>query len=109
MEDVVRDSQEMLKRVSEDNYAATLNAVLRGFEAIARRMDAARKNIDIDITEITRAQARTFGSAYDFAWDVGIEILRDQYGLQIDDAELIRVKIESMNAADRKLRESTSE
>lgn len=76
MQDLVRDSRDKLEHASEENYAAIANVVLRGMNSIGTRLDARRKLTEVDINEISAAQARTFGRAFDAALEyilAGIE------------------------------------
>lgn len=55
--------EEMRNRMSasQDQFFADIAAVtLRGYEAIAKRLDARRKATEADISEITRAQGEMF-------------------------------------------------
>lgn len=60
MGDLIDEMRDRASGAGDDNYADIANAALRGYEAIAKRLDARRKLSEIDISEITRAQGEMF-------------------------------------------------
>ena len=58
--DLVDSVRGRMESAGEDNYADIANVALRGYEAIAKRLDARRKLTEADISEITRAQGEMF-------------------------------------------------
>ena len=56
-----------MRSADEKDFAAVANVALRTLKLISERLDARRKLIDSDISEITAAQARVFGEAFDLA------------------------------------------
>ena len=49
------------------DFAATASVALRTLKLVGDRLDSRRKLVDADINEITQAQARLFGRAFDLA------------------------------------------
>lgn len=107
MQEVLRDARTRMQYASDEDYAPILNAVVRGMKTIGERFDAQRKAVEIDINEITRAQSRIFGQAFDHAWDIGIELLRETHPTITDD-EVREAKKLGMIAARKKLDESVT-
>lgn len=58
---------EMLEIGDPRLFAANASIALKTMKLISERIDARRKLIDQDINEITNAQARIFGKAFDVA------------------------------------------
>ena len=90
MGDLIDDMRGRMEGAHDDNYADIANVTLRGYEAIAKRLDARRKLAELDISEITRAQGELFLSIVleavnivaseleethpDASWDIRAEI-----------------------------------
>ena len=88
--DLIDDMRGRMEGAHDDNYADIANVTLRGYEAIAKRLDARRKLAELDISEITRAQGDLFLSIVleavnivaseleethpDASWDIRAEI-----------------------------------
>lgn len=68
-----------------ENYASIANAVLKGLQLVAQRMDARKKVLDDDIAKITQAQARAFGDAFDIALTHVRSTLKEIYPLVTDE------------------------
>lgn len=49
------------------DFAATASVALRTLKLVGERLDSRRKLVEADINEITQAQARLFGKAFDLA------------------------------------------
>ena len=60
MGDLISEMRERASGSNDENYADIANAALRGYDSIAKRLDARRKLSEIDISEITRAQGEMF-------------------------------------------------
>jgi hypothetical protein len=60
MGDLIDEMRVRASGANDDNYADIANAALRGYDSIAKRLDARRKLSEIDISEITRAQGEMF-------------------------------------------------
>lgn len=60
MGDLIDDMKLRMEGAKEENYADIANVTLRGYEAIAKRLDARRKLTEVDIAEITRSQGQMF-------------------------------------------------
>jgi hypothetical protein len=56
-----------MRMADEKDFAQVANVALRTLKLISERIDARRKIVDADINEITAAQARIFGKAFDLA------------------------------------------
>lgn len=108
LQELVRDAQDRLGDADDDHYAAIANVVIRAAKEIGNRFDVIRKTIEIDISEITAAQAHVFGGAYDFAMDYVKDRLQERYG-DIDRAELTAWAREGVQLAKKKLEDSIGE
>lgn len=60
MGDLIDEMRNRMQGANDENYADIANVTLRGYEAIAKRLDARRKLAELDISEITRAQGELF-------------------------------------------------
>jgi hypothetical protein len=67
-------------------FAATANVALRTLKLVSERIDARRKLVDADINEITAAQARVFGKAFDRALSYIVGVLGDGLDSAVVDA-----------------------
>jgi hypothetical protein len=67
-------------------FAATANVALRTLKLVSERIDARRKLVDADINEITAAQARVFGKAFDRALSHIVGVLGDGLDSAVVDA-----------------------
>jgi hypothetical protein len=70
LEEIADLKDEVMARMrvaDEKDFAQVANVALRTLKLISERLDSRRKLIDADINEITAAQARVFGKAFDLA------------------------------------------
>jgi hypothetical protein len=70
LEEIADLKDEVMARMrvaDEKDFAQVANVALRTLKLISERLDSRRKLIDTDINEITAAQARIFGKAFDLA------------------------------------------
>jgi hypothetical protein len=70
LEEIADLKDEVMARMrvaDERDFAQVANVALRTLKLISERLDSRRKLIDADINEITAAQARVFGKAFDLA------------------------------------------
>lgn len=58
---------ERVRFADEKDFAGVANVALRTLKLISERLDSRRKLIEADINEISAAQARIFGKAFDLA------------------------------------------
>ena len=58
---------ERVRFADEKDFAGVANVALRTLKLISERLDARRKIVEQDINEISAAQARLFGKAFDLA------------------------------------------
>jgi hypothetical protein len=58
---------ERVRFADEKDFAGIANVALRTLKLISERLDSRRKLVDADINEISAAQARLFGKAFDIA------------------------------------------
>ena len=65
LKDLVMDAVRSSGDASE--FAATASVALRTLKLVGERLDSRRKLVEADINEITAAQARLFGRAFDVA------------------------------------------
>lgn len=100
--DVLEDAKNRLKNVSDDNYASVARIVLGTLTAMFARIDARKKLVDDDISEITRANARQFGDAYDLALNHVVYGLR-QLHPDITDDEVLVLSREGLAKAKERL------
>lgn len=56
-----------MRLADDQTFSATANVALRALKLISERIDARKKLVQADINEITLAQAKVFGSAFDKA------------------------------------------
>jgi DNA-binding Lrp family transcriptional regulator len=109
MHDVVAHARKVMLSAEHDleNYASIANAVLKGLQLVAQRMDARKKIVDADIERITQAQARAFGDAFDIALTHVRATLKEIYPLVTDETidDLAR---EGLLVAKRELNERVS-
>jgi hypothetical protein len=70
LEEIADLKDEVMARMrvaDEKDFAQVANVALRTLKLISERLDSRRKIVDADINEITGAQARIFGKAFDLA------------------------------------------
>lgn len=108
MQDLIHSARDRLEHASEDNYAAIANVALRGFKEIGLRYDQRRKNLDIDISEITAAQAHVFGGAYDTSLSHLIDSMMIAHP-ELERAEMMQYAREGLVLARKKLGEFVGE
>lgn len=106
--DVIMDARTRLPNSSDRDYAAIANVILRGAKDLLDRIAEARRGVEIDISEITAGQARTFGNAYDVSTDAMFRILKKRYS-DLTDADINDLKRQGMFAAAQYLEEHTGE
>jgi hypothetical protein len=56
-----------MKLSDDQTFSATANVALRALKLISERIDSRKKLVQADIAEITQAQAKVFGAAFDKA------------------------------------------
>jgi hypothetical protein len=66
-------------------FAATANVALRTLKLVSERIDARRKLVESDIAEITAAQARVFGKAFDRALNYIVNKVKESEELPDDE------------------------
>ena len=66
---------ERVKFADEKEFTGVANVALRTLKLISERLDARRKIVEADINEITSAQARIFGKAFDVALEHVVSVL----------------------------------
>ena len=83
---------ERVRFADDREFSNVANVALRTLKLISERLDARRKIVDADINEITQAQARLFGRAFDMALSHVTDGVK-RLGENIDDTfvdELVR-------------------
>lgn len=105
--DVISDARQRLTNASDRDYAAIANVILRGAKDLLDRITEARRGVEIDISEITEGQARTFGNAYDASTDEIFRILQRRYD-DLTDEDTNDLKRKGMQAAAAYLMEHTA-
>lgn len=108
MQELVQDSKKRLENAAEENYAGIANVVIRAMKEVGTRFDVMRKSVEIDISQITTAQAHVFGGAFDAA----LKHIEDRFlenHPEIDRAEFDLYRRESMLVAKKKLEDSVGD
>jgi hypothetical protein len=77
---------ERVKFADEKDFAGVANVALRTLKLISERLDARKKLVDADISEISAAQARVFGKAFDLALSHVVTVLGSDVDSEIVDA-----------------------
>ena len=77
---------ERVKFADEREFANVANVALRTLKLISERLDARRKIVEADINEITAAQARVFGKAFDLALSHVVTVLGSDVDPEVVDA-----------------------
>ena len=77
---------ERVRFADEKDFAGVANVALRTLKLISERLDSRRKLVDADINEITAAQARVFGRAFNLALEHVVSVLGDGVEPEIVDA-----------------------
>jgi hypothetical protein len=99
IDEVITDAKTRLSNASDRDYAAIANVILKGVESALKRIDAARRNTEIDVYEITAGNARTYGNSFDAAIDAIFKELRYDHPEEYSDKRLNDLKMIGMNAA----------
>jgi len=89
LEEIADLKDEVMSRMrvaDEKDFAAVANVALRTLKLISERLDSRRKLVDADINEITAAQARVFGKAFDLALSHVVGVLGSDVDPEIVDA-----------------------
>lgn len=77
---------ERVRFADEKDFAGIANVALRTLKLISERLDSRRKLVDADISEITAAQARLFGAAFDLALGHVVSVLGEDVDPELVDA-----------------------
>jgi len=77
---------ERVKFADEKDFAGVANVALRTLKLISERLDARKRLVDADISEISAAQARVFGKAFDLALTHVVGVLGDGLDPDVVDA-----------------------
>jgi len=77
---------ERVRFADEKDFAGVANVALRTLKLISERLDSRRKLVDADINEITAAQARVFGRAFNLALEHVVGVLGSDVEPEIVDA-----------------------
>ena len=104
LKDMVMDR---VRFADEKDFAGIANVALRTLKLISERLDARRKIVDADINEITAAQARLFGRAFDAALNhvvAGVKLTAE-----VDDELVDSLVVEGLKLAARSLEQNVSE
>lgn len=95
--DFIESARSRQNNASEDNYADIANVVLRGYEAISKRLDARRKLTEQDMNEISRAQGerlmQIISLALNMAGEYVSELHPDIYELPSELEEGFRISL----------------
>lgn len=100
--DFISDAQKTLGDATMDQYAAIARVVLQGFSQIADRFDKRKKLVEDEINQITLANAKLFGQAFDLALQTitdGLMALHPDIKLE----EIMELTREGLALADRRL------
>lgn len=77
---------ERVRFADEKDFAGVANVALRTLKLISERLDARKKLVEADINEITAAQARVFGKAFDLALAHVVGVLGSDFDPELVDA-----------------------
>ena len=77
---------ERVRFADEKDFAGIANVALRTLKLISERLDSRRKLVDADINEITAAQARVFGKAFNLALEHVVGVLGSEADAELVDA-----------------------
>lgn len=77
---------ERVKFADEKDFAGIANVALRTLKLISERLDARKRLVDADISEISAAQARVFGKAFDLALSHVVGVLGSDVDPELVDA-----------------------
>lgn len=89
LEEIADLKDEVMGRVrnaDDRDFAQVANVALRTLKLISERLDSRRKLVDADINEITAAQARVFGQAFDLALGHVVRVLGEDVDPELVDA-----------------------
>ena len=89
LEEITDLKDEVMSRMKlsdDQTFSATANVALRALKLISERIDSRKRLVEQDINEITQAQARVFGSAFDKALTY---IVREFKEADEPDAEMV--------------------
>ena len=84
LKDLVMDALRQSGDAGE--FVATANVALRTLKLISERLDARKKLVEQDINEISAAQARVFGKAFDLALSHVVKVLGEDVDPDLVDA-----------------------
>ena len=77
---------ERVRFADEKDFAGVANVALRTLKLISERLDARKKLVEADISEISAAQARVFGKAFDLALEHVVSVLGSDVDPDLVDA-----------------------
>lgn len=77
---------ERVRFADEKDFAGVANVALRTLKLISERLDARKKLVEADINEISAAQARVFGKAFDLALSHVVKVLGEDVDPDLVDA-----------------------
>lgn len=77
---------ERVRFADEKDFAGVANVALRTLKLISERLDARKKLVEADINEISVAQARVFGKAFDLALGHVVKVLGEDVDPDLVDA-----------------------
>ena len=77
---------ERVRFADEKDFAGVANVALRTLKLISERLDARKKLVEADINEISAAQARVFGKAFDLALGHVVKVLGEDVDHDLVDA-----------------------
>lgn len=79
--EVVHDARERMRNAGDRDYAAIANVVIRSGSQLLTRLEAARKNTNIDVNKITDGQARVFYRIFDIMLGYILDELKSEYDI----------------------------
>lgn len=77
---------ERVRFADERDFAGVANVALHTLKLISERLDARKKLVEADINEISAAQARVFGKAFDLALGHVVKVLGEDVDPDLVDA-----------------------
>lgn len=106
--DLIDDAKKQLKFADVKEYASVFGAIVKAMDVLGKRFDSRRRIVDEDLERITRAQSRTFGTAFDVALDHIIKGLIEHLKIDIPVDRVEQLRREGLTQAKRSLEERTS-
>lgn len=88
IEDIKNEARDRLRGMDDESYGQTLKAVTGLFTLVQNTIVSRKKDIQIDLDELTAHHARMFGQAFDIALDyVKRRVVENNDGIDADEVD----------------------